>query len=357
MPRPPPRRIRNGRQRRMPIRVTSLRFRHMALNGTQQAILSRVHYQIGNLQLLSKKLITTVALLQVLSRFHPPATEYTIFIQRIFLVLLKFFSRVLRHLWRTDSFIGDIPQEEEEEARQRQAVQDHPLTFDSFEEADLRRMTRFTRSSLVILKAFFNLPEIIQLHPSTLRHRLPHESHFGCHHIQSEELILFSLYRFAHGLSITVLTEKFGGNIDKWMYGFKYFVHHIHPLVYPGLVGFNGIAKYVNHFHTFAARIEKVCNESRRRFDADGNAIVYPGVAFPPNTFNVIGFFDCRYQKTLKPGTGPVDDFRGAPRHPDAQVIQQAVYSGYKKLHGVKSLTVQLANGLSFIFTPISARR
>ena len=55
----------------------------MALNGTEQAILGRVHYHIGNLQLLIKKLLTTVHLLQVIQQVHPPATEYSLSVQRI----------------------------------------------------------------------------------------------------------------------------------------------------------------------------------------------------------------------------------------------------------------------------------
>jgi hypothetical protein len=37
--------------------------------------------------------------------------------------------------------------------------------------------------------------------------------------------------------------------------------------------------------------------------------------------------------------------------------MQASVYTGYKKLHGIKNLSVQLANGLSYVYGPILARR
>ena len=59
----------------------------------------------------------------------------------------------------------------------------------------------------------------------------------------------------------------------------------------------------------------------------------------------------------LVPGAGPNLDMPGNPTHTDADLMQASVYTGFKKLHGIKNLSMQLANGLSFIFGPISARR
>jgi len=141
------------------------------------------------------------------------------------------------------------------------------------------------------------------------------------------------------------------------MYGFKYFCRHLHQLVYPAIIGFDAILSYVENFPQYADAIEEAAAEERIRLNGAGDANIYPGVAFAPNEFDIVGLFDCRNQRTLIPGTGPAAGHDGAPRHDGADIMQQAVYSGHKKVHGVKNLSVQLANGLSFIFDPISSRR
>ena len=69
------------------------------------------------------------------------------------------------------------------------------------------------------------------------------------------------------------------------------------------------------------------------------------------------GFIDGSYWETCTPGTGPHGDYERAQRHPDWYLIQRAVYSGYKRIHGLLLLTVMLPNGITFLFGPGSARR
>jgi hypothetical protein len=46
-----------------------------------------------------------------------------------------------------------------------------------------------------------------------------------------------------------------------------------------------------------------------------------------------------------------------ADRWPDADLIQEAVYSGYVKAHGIKVLTVLFPNGITgYLYGPISGR-
>jgi len=144
-------------------------------------------------------------------------------------------------------------------------------------------MTRFNTASLVLLKQFINLPQDIYLHPSEEHPRPPHQQHQGCHHIIDEELILFSLHRFTHGLSITVMVNRFGGSIDKWMYGFQYFCSHLHPLIYPVIIGFNGYLSYIEQFPVCAAAVEESASEKRIRANGECDANIYPGIALAPN--------------------------------------------------------------------------
>ena len=69
------------------------------------------------------------------------------------------------------------------------------------------------------------------------------------------------------------------------------------------------------------------------------------------------GFIDGSYWETCTLGTGPHGDYEGAQRHRDWYLIQRAVYSGYKRIHGLLLLTVMLPNGITFLFGPDSACR
>ena len=84
---------------------------------------------------------------------------------------------------------------------------------------------------------------------------------------------------------------------------------------------------------------------------------IVPGVVFAPGDFKFIGFIDCSIFESNTPGTGPVGDWVDAPRKPRCDDIQRSVYTRFKKLHGLKVVTVLFPNGISFIFGPASARR
>jgi hypothetical protein len=52
-----------------------------------------------------------------------------------------------------------------------------------------------------------------------------------------------------------------------------------------------------------------------------------------------------------------VEDWPLAPRHEDAWILQESIYSGYIKCHGLKILSVVFPNGLiGYVYGLISAR-
>jgi hypothetical protein len=72
----------------------------------------------------------------------------------------------------------------------------------------------------------------------------------------------------------------------------------------------------------------------------------------------IVGFLVCKIDKTCTPGTGPMHDEELAERHPDAEIIQRALYSGYLKVHGLKVLTVVFPNGIiAYLDGSVSARK
>ena len=245
MPRPPTRRHRNGSRRRLPVRDTSVASRHLAINATKQIILRTVHFQIGSAQILIRKLITALGLLELINFYRPD--EKIKNYQHCVLAILAHATAALRVYFRLDSFIADIPPDEEEEEQERRVERRilPRLSFETFNDNELRRMTRFPAVSLMILKDFFNLPTTIYLHPSENETRMEYDPHQGCHLFTDEELILFSLYHFAHGVNVTIMADRFCGSIDRWVYGFKYFVRYVHPLIYPNIVGLQSVSEYV----------------------------------------------------------------------------------------------------------------
>jgi hypothetical protein len=54
----------------------------------------------------------------------------------------------------------------------------------------------------------------------------------------------------------------------------------------------------------------------------------------------IVGFLDCKIDKSRTPWTGPLNDEKFAERWPGAEIIQRALYSGYLKQHGLKVLIV-----------------
>lgn len=81
-----------------------------------------------------------------------------------------------------------------------------------------------------------------------------------------------------------------------------------------------------------------------------------PGLNHLPPEYNIFGFVDDTIDQICIPYAGPAGDFIGAPRKAQYMTAQRAVYTGYKKLHGIKMETVFLPNGISTIFGPVSAR-
>jgi hypothetical protein len=91
--------------------------------------------------------------------------------------------------------------------------------------------------------------------------------------------------------------------------------------------------QWVEHFPTFSDMIERELAEE-----------AYGGLLF--DNFRIVGFVDCKIDPTCRPGSGPVVDCQLAPRHEGHDILQESVYSGYAKCHGLKVLTVVFPNGL-----------
>jgi hypothetical protein len=165
----------------------------------------------------------------------------------------------------------------------------------------------------------------------------------GRTHCSSKEGFIITMVKLATGFTNTKLCYMFGefrdlriSNIYCFTIGLldakaEIFLHG------PGCT-----EQWKDYFPDFAAMIEEKLGDE-----------AYGGLLFD----NFLGFVDCKIVETCRPGSGPAEDRPGAPRHEDADIIQESVYSGYAKRHSLKILTVTLPNGLmGALYGAISAR-
>ncbi len=82
------------------------------------------------------------------------------------------------------------------------------------------------------------------------------------------------------------------------------------------------LEQWKDNFPMFAGVIEHKLGEE-----------AYGGLQY--NNFRIIGFIDCKFIKTCHPGSGPAEDQQLAPSHEDAWILQESVYSGYIRHHGL----------------------
>ena len=211
-----------------------------------------------------------------------------------------------------------------------------------------RMLTRFNKNRLFRLLTQFDFPVHCMVPSHGDRH----------YHMGREEILLFSLTKMAHGLDTNFLClVHFGGCPKRFEKGYKYFLRHLDSRYYPRVLGFEGIARYVHHFPYYARRTWRKAREPNTYRDrATNQYVTTPGYAGPLNTFCTALLTDGLYYESNNPGTGPDGNIIGAPRRPNAYVVQCSVYSGYKMIYGLVVLSLFLPIGITFIYGPCSAR-
>ena len=175
--------------------------------------------------------------------------------------------------------------------------------------------------------------------------------------IHPEEVFLFTMTKIATGWkNKAVVNMYFGAGVVKWSKAFPWALCYLDNR-YRNILGYQGMTRYVHKFPKYRLRIEQYVKKDMKRENpgVDNGYTVFPGLNRMP--FNIIGFIDNTIDKCSVPHSGPRGDYAGAARKVDYDDAQQAVYSGYKRLHGIKNETVYLANGMTFMFGPVSARR
>ena len=149
------------------------------------------------------------------------------------------------------------------------------------------------------------------------------------HMINTEAAFLIGLKRLKYPCKYSDLIIIFGGDPQDIRRHVNYFLDYIDENC-KGLIS-NSIHFWKPHFAQFATKIKAKLIDQGCNFLAG-------------QLLTIMSFIDNTIISTCSPGTGPVEDGIGSRRKP--RTHQQAFYTGWKHLHGVKIQFVTLPNGM-----------
>jgi hypothetical protein len=167
--------------------------------------------------------------------------------------------------------------------------------------------------------------------------------------IQAEELVMISLTRLAFPARWSDLYERFPGR-KRWFLRSAFYWFLDFMITNWGYLLLNNMEYWKPSLAASCKAIRlKLMNLNWphcKQFHPPANE---------PGGFRYAGFIDNTMFAFSRPG-GNTDGGSAAPRVP--KEIQQAWYTGWKKLHGMKWQTVILANGMDLhVFGPLSVRK
>ena len=119
---------------------------------------------------------------------------------------------------------------------------------------------------------------------------------------------------------------------------------------YDRTISHEKLRNYVDDFPLFYQAINHFIKKTSLCHFHDGTAVECQGMNFLP--CSIFGFIDCSIDRINRPMSGPNGDYEGATHKAHGDVAQRAVYTGYKKCHGLKVETVLLPNGIEPFMDP-----
>ena len=167
--------------------------------------------------------------------------------------------------------------------------------------------------------------------------------------VGTEEMLMISLTRLSFPYRWSDLYERFPGRKRWFLQGIFYFFLDFMIANWSCLL-LNNMDWWKKYFYesTEAIRI-KLLNINHANW-----RLVFPPAELQ-NGFRYVGFIDNTMVAFCRPG-GVMGDGAAAPRVP--LEVQQAWWTGWKKLHGMKWQTVVLANGMDLqVYGPLSVRQ
>ena len=163
---------------------------------------------------------------------------------------------------------------------------------------------------------------------------------------EGQKLFLFLLRRAASDLRYCDLKKEFGGDETMWGRGVKWLLDFIH--IQHGYRLYALSSQWVDKFGDFAAGIRDDAN-AKARADYGHDAFL--------QDFNVAMFIDCTQIRTCSLLTGPSQYGPNQPRRDPTRQAQEAIYNGWKSVHGGKIQTIDAPNGMTILASPMCSVR
>jgi len=171
--------------------------------------------------------------------------------------------------------------------------------------------------------------------------------------IQRERAFLYFIRRMASVMTVNqLITIGFGGDPPLWGRVLDFMAKHIADTLGFKLDPVN-IGFFSNRFNLYSEAIRNKVNEYHVAWNIGAPPLFPVAGSFLP-----FAFLDGNCTSSSTPGTGPAHPGPGAPRRPNAALIQESFFTGWTYTHGIKHLTLDGPDGLAlFCWGPASIRR
>lgn len=351
--------LRRGPQRKYTTNVRDLHLTHGDITARHAMFECTAYF--GSAALRSLRLLSSLILLSFVVRhgYTNNNTDSTLATVHCVLqteqVKFKYFANSFLEWFKLDHDVHDIPLEDEALPRVDKPRQH--VRFKHWTSRYCKSKTGFNKRQLVRIYKQFGLGQLAAGNDGNISVYKGANKVSGdplYYNFHPEELFLFFMTKCKIGYTNKNLCEDiFGGDQSRWSYGWPWILHYIDSR-YQDVLSHQGLKRFVDDFPRFHAAIERKVKQDSPHCRNDGSGYIEPGLYFLP--FQICLWLDCSIFRTCIPGTGPAGDYIGAPRKVNAYYIQRALYTRYKKLHGIKMETVMLPNGISTLYGPASAR-
>jgi hypothetical protein len=270
---------------------------------------------------------------------------------RVLFARAQAFTSLFRRLFLWEAELFDIPEEELENHQMHRMDQQH-VCIDTWSDQELYDNTGFRREQIEEIYELFGLERHANTLPNTGKIRI--WTGFRYCHFDPEELFLFVLVRCRTGYDNKHLSKHyFGGHASRWRVGFPWIVRYLDAR-YERTLSHAKLVDFLPQFGKFKQAINAYMQEDYLRHNHDRTSTTHGGLNHCP--FPIFAFIDCSIDKVCRPRSGPDGDYIGAPRKEHEQEVQESVYTGFKKYHGIKNEVLELPNGICTLFGPTSAR-
>jgi hypothetical protein len=264
----------------------------------------------------------------------------------------QFNTNMFEALFRMDHEYFDIPAEVIANRTTLRLLRQY-IRIEDWSDEECYQFTSFTQDQLYEIYGQFGLEEVAEAEPHI--GYIAIHSHGNHHHLfPPQELFLFFMTRMHTGDNKKKLClTLFGGHASPWSRAINWIMKYLDDR-YERTISHRKLEDYVDDFPEFFNKISGFMQKDSVQYYPDGDEVEKDGLNFCP--LPIFGFIDCSIDKICRPFSGPDGDYIGACRKMMEDIYQRSVYTGYKKIHGIKVETVLLANGIMTIFGPVSAR-